>query len=81
LVALAGAALAAAWAALRVEESTECNENGWLMIVFIGLGAAAVIAGVRLAGARLRWGVVAAIPYGAIVFLIAAAHAIGHCTS
>ena len=80
-IALVCAAFIAAWASVWAADHTDCDENGALALVLIGLGAVAVIAAVRAIGARLRWGIALAIPYAVGVYVVIALHAIGNCTA
>lgn len=80
-VALAAVALVAVRASMWAVDSTDCDESGVPALFFIGIGALAVFAAVGVAGARLRWAIVAAIPYAAVVFAIDGAVSIGNCTS
>ncbi len=80
-VALTGVAFLIGWAAVVAVDHTDCDESGTIPLLLLGLGVVAVIAAMRVAGARLRWGIVAAIPYAAGVYFILVLHSIGQCTA
>jgi hypothetical protein len=79
-ISLAALAVVAARVSTIANDHGDCSDSRAASTLLLVLGIAAVVAALRIAGARLRWAIFAAALYGAGVVLTAA-HAIGACTA